>query len=50
MIYEIELKSHCDAPDFYDSCEAKSLDEAVDIFAKRLPDFDREIIKENIYS
>jgi len=48
MTYEIELKSHCEAPDFYDECEAESLDEATDKFMKRLPDFDRKFIKSQI--
>ncbi len=36
MKYFLIIKSHCDAPDYEDTCEAKSRKEAGEIFAKRI--------------
>lgn len=35
-IYEIYIKSHCEAPDYEDWCEAKSKKEATNIFLKKM--------------
>lgn len=34
--YEILIKSHCEVPDYEDSCEAPTFKEAAEIFRERL--------------
>lgn len=34
--YLIYIKSHCEAPDYEDTCEAESKEEALKIFCQRL--------------
>jgi len=49
MIYEINIKSHNAFPDYEEWCEAKSEDEAVEIFYEKLRgEFDKEFIRKNI--
>jgi len=36
MIYNLYIKSHCEAPDYEDETSAGSLEEAADIFLKRI--------------
>lgn len=34
--YEVYIKSHCDAPDYEDTCSARDKFEACEIFARRI--------------
>ena len=34
--YQITIKSHCEAPDYENECQAKSIKEAAEIFSERL--------------
>jgi len=34
--YQIYIKSHCEAPDYEDTCEANNVKEASEIFAKKI--------------
>jgi len=48
-IYSIYIKSHCEIPDFEAEAEARSEDEAMDIFYDMLRgEFDKEFIKQTI--
>jgi hypothetical protein len=53
MRYEIIIKSHTEAPDYEDSCEADSKEEAVAIFKERIggasgEDWDASFLADNI--
>lgn len=55
MKYYLYIKSHCEAPDHEDECEASSKEEAIKIFLQRInqsnPDpWDEEMIKEYVAS
>jgi hypothetical protein len=54
MRYEILIKSHTEAPDYEDFCEADSEDEAVAIFQERIgrasgESWDDSVIRENMH-